>query len=77
MFPCAPCRICNETGHRLTKCPELWMNKTPPPQKGGHDDDEEDSLRMLTKSGNWLAHDVIQTKGSNAGHWNPLSVINI
>jgi hypothetical protein len=58
------------------KCPELWANRTPPPQKGGHDD-EEDSLRIVTKSGNWLAQDVIQTNGSSAGHWNPLSVINI
>ena len=76
MFPCAPCKICDETGHTVMKCPELWENKTPPPQKGGHDD-EEDSLRIVTKSGNWVAHDVIQAKGSKAGHWNPLSVINI
>ena len=72
MIPCAPCKICNEDGHTVMKCPELWMNKTPPPQKGGHG--EEDSL---TNSGNCLEQEVNQTRGSNAGHWNPLSVINI
>jgi len=74
MFPSAPCRLCSESGHSASKCPELWMNRVPPPQKGGHGDDEEDSL---TKSGNLVAQDLSQTSGSNAGHWNPLSVINI
>ena len=76
MFPCAPCKICNEAGHSVMKCPELWMNKTPPPQKGGHDD-EEDSLRIVTNSGKLVAHEFSQTKGSKAGQWNPLSVINM
>jgi hypothetical protein len=50
------------------------MNKTPPPQKGGHGDDEDDSL---TNSGKLVAHDWSHTYGSKAGHWKPLSVINI
>ena len=74
MFPSAPCRICDEAGHSASKCPELWMNKTPPPQKGGHGDDEDDSL---TNSGKLVAHDWSHTYGSKAGHWKPLSVINI
>ena len=74
MFPCAPCRICNEGGHTVMKCPELWMNKTPPPQKGGHGDDEDDSL---TKSGKCVAQELSQVNGSSAGQWNPLSVINM
>lgn len=70
-----PCNICNEGHHRVGQCPELWQNKTPPPQKGGDHDD--DSLLIVKTSGNFRAHDFIQTRGSKAGHWNPLSVINI
>lgn len=74
MFPCAPCRICDETGHTVMKCPELWMNKTPPPQRGGHGDDEEDTL---TKSGNCFAQEDSHVNGSSAGQLNPLSVISM
>jgi hypothetical protein len=74
MFASTPCRICDETGHKASKCPELSSNKPPTPQRGGHGDDEDDSL---TNSGKWLAQEVSQTNGSNAGQWNPLSVISI
>ena len=72
MIPPIPCTVCNGNGHKTSKCPELYLNKPPPPQKGG--DEEEDSL---TNSGNCEAQDFNQTSGSNAGHWNPLSVISM
>ena len=77
MFASAPCKVCDETGHSASKCPDLHDMKPPPPQKGGHGDDEEDHLRIVTKSGKLVAHDLSHTSGSNAGHWNPLSVINM
>ena len=78
MVPCSPCRICDKDTHAANTCPELYSNKPPPPQRGGHGDDEDDHLDfILTSSGNLEAHDVNQTNGSNAGHWNPLSVINM
>jgi len=70
-----PCSICSESGHKVGRCPELWQNKTPPPEKGGDHDD--DSLVMVRTSGNLRAHVFIQTSGSRAGQWNPLSVIKI
>lgn len=73
MFASRICMICNETGHRVGKCPDLWANKTPEPQKGGDDHDEE----KFTISGNTFAHVFNQIKGSNAGHWKPRSVINM
>lgn len=72
MVPSTPCKICDESGHTVMKCPELWMNKTPPPQKGDHGDDDS-----LTNSGKCLAHDDSQVNGSSAGQLNPLSVINM
>lgn len=77
MFASVLCRICDEAGHRASKCPELYDSKPPPPQKGGHGDDEEDHLYIVTKSGKLVAHDLSQTSGSNAGHWNPLSVMSM
>jgi hypothetical protein len=78
MFSSIPCKLCNNTGHRLGKCPELWQNNVPPPQKGGHDHDEDHlGRRKVTNSGNEVAHDFNQTIGSKAGHWKPLSVINM
>lgn len=74
MFASTPCRICDEVGHKASKCPDLSNCKPPPAQRGGHDDDEEDSL---TKSGKFFAQEVSQMNGSNAGQWNPLSVISI
>ena len=39
-----PCTICNNAGHKSSKCPELWH-----PEKAGggghaHEDDDEKSL---------------------------------
>ena len=74
MFPCAPCRICNEVSHMASKCHELWKNK-PSNQGGGGEDDH---LRSIdTKSGKCAAQEVSHTNGSRAGQWNPLSVISI
>jgi hypothetical protein len=70
-----PCSICSESDHKVGRCPELWQNKTPPPEKGG--DHDEDSLVIVRTSGNFKAHDFIQTRGSRAGQWKPLSVIKI
>ena len=48
------------------------------PKQMPEEDDEDDHLDfILTSSGNLEAHDVSQINGSSAGHWNPLSVINI
>lgn len=69
-----PCSNCGEGGHKVGRCPELWQNKTPPAERGG--DHDEDSL-ILTISGNFKAQDFNQYKGSRAGQWNPLSVINM
>ena len=75
MFPPIPCSICNESGHKPSKCPDLSSNTPPPPQKGDHDHDEDHLT--VTNSGKCVAQDFNQTNGSNAGQLKPRSVINM
>lgn len=75
MFHSIPCSICNEIGHVASRCNELISCKPPAPQRGS--DTDEDHLRNVTISGKFTAHDSNHTRGSSAGHWNPLCVISI
>lgn len=78
MLPSIPCSVCNESGHRSSKCRELWSNTTPPPQKGDHDHDEDCLvLTMETICGNSTAHVFSHSKGSRAGHLKERSVIRM
>jgi hypothetical protein len=44
------CSVCQNYGHRVSKCPELGPNAPPPSGGGGgshsHDDDERATLTM-------------------------------
>jgi hypothetical protein len=45
-----PCKICNETGHKTSKCPDIGPNAPPPSGGGGggsHDEDDEKAVLKL------------------------------
>jgi len=45
------CKICNEAGHKSSKCPELGPNAPPPSGGGGggggDEDDEKAALKLV------------------------------
>ena len=42
MNPASPCTLCNEDGHKASKCPELWKATPGGGGGGGHDHDDDD-----------------------------------
>ena len=53
----SPCKICNETGHQVSKCPELCASlygKLGEGGQRGHSHEEEEEAKVVVPVGNVL-----------------------